>query len=149
MNETHVCGKCVWMMFKAHRRALQRVLDIANKGGKDKSADAYAMAEAAFDCLSFFDGFHESCEGMGMSQMSPRMKKVLGDAEAIAYQRGAEYLGTEHVLLALQAETGGIAREALADVGVTGDKLLAAIDRLAPPTPKVCEHCQGTGKAKV
>lgn len=77
---------------------------------------------------------------------SPRLKKVMDDSETQAYQRRSEFVGTEHVLMALMFETGGIAHEALLMLGVTGASLMATIDKLAPPPPPPkCSACGGTG----
>jgi len=86
-----------------------------------------------------------------MSQMSqsPRMDKVMRDAYRIARERGSEMLGTEHVLIALMFETGGVAHEALLMCGVDAEKLMGVVNKLSPPAPKACVACGGTGKEKV
>lgn len=81
---------------------------------------------------------------------SPRVNKVLEDAQRHAKGRGREFVGTEDILMCLYYESGGIAHEALMEIGVNGAALLAAVDRLAPPEPKIvnCQNCCGTGKVK-
>ena len=82
--------------------------------------------------------------------MSPRLQKVIIDAESTAIERGAEWTGTEHVLMALMNETGGIAHQVLIDLGVTWKALEARINQIAPPQPreKPCGQCSGSGKVK-
>lgn len=57
----HVCRDCVNSLFWAHREALERVLDISNTPGEDDAVKQRGMADAAFDCLSFFDLYYDGC----------------------------------------------------------------------------------------
>lgn len=57
----HVCPACINAVFWAHRKALERVLDISNTKGGDEAVKRRAMADAAFDCLSFFDLYYDGC----------------------------------------------------------------------------------------
>lgn len=57
----HVCPECVNALFWAHRKALERVLDISNTPGGDEAVKRRGMADAAFDCLSFFDLYYDGC----------------------------------------------------------------------------------------
>lgn len=85
-----------------------------------------------------------------IKSMSPRLEKVMIDAEKIAFERGSESIQTESVLLALMYETGGTAHEALMMLGVKANALLEVCDKIAPkqPTTKPCCCCDGTGKVK-
>lgn len=75
---------------------------------------------------------------------SPRLKAVLEDAHGIAFQRGSELVGTEHVLLALFYESEGMASQVMKDLGLTAASMLGAVDKVIPPQPPMCMHCNGT-----
>ena len=49
---------------------------------------------------------------------TPRSERVLSHAKRIAREHGHDYVGTEHLLLALLAEPDGIAGQVLARLGV-------------------------------
>ena len=85
-----------------------------------------------------------------IKSLSPRLEKVLIDAERLAFERGHESIQTDHVLLALFYETGGTGHEALAMLGVNEPDLVRVIDKLAPALPreKTCHCCSGTGKIR-
>jgi ATP-dependent Clp protease ATP-binding subunit ClpA len=72
------------------------------------------------------------------------------DAEKLAIERGSEWSGTEHVLMALMNETGGIAHQVLLDLGITWKAMEDRINQLVPPQPreKPCGMCSGSGKVK-
>lgn len=57
----HLCPACINAVFWAHRNALEKVLDISNAPGEDSDARRRSMADAAFDCLSFFDLYYDGC----------------------------------------------------------------------------------------
>lgn len=61
----HLCPSCVNGVFWSHRKALEKVLDIANAdyraGGAYTEDTAKKMADAAFECLSFFDLYYDGC----------------------------------------------------------------------------------------
>lgn len=57
----HVCKKCVNAVFWAHREALERVLEISNKSCEAEKVKRRLMADAAFNCLSFFDLYYDGC----------------------------------------------------------------------------------------
>jgi hypothetical protein len=57
----HICPSCINAVFWAHRDALERVLDISNTSGEDEAVRRRGMADAAFDCLSFFDLYYDGC----------------------------------------------------------------------------------------
>ncbi len=59
-----------------------------------------------------------------------RTKKVLLLAMEAAREHHHNYIGTEHVLLGLILEERGIAAQVLNEAGVTGDAVLAEIERL-------------------
>lgn len=57
----HVCRECVNALFWAHRHALETVLNISNTLGEDETVKRRGMADAAFECLSFFDLYYDGC----------------------------------------------------------------------------------------
>jgi hypothetical protein len=57
----HVCPNCINAVFWAHREALERVLDISNTTGENEDVKRRGMADAAFECLSFFDLYYNGC----------------------------------------------------------------------------------------
>lgn len=57
----HVCPNCINAVFWAHREALERVFDLAYTPAENEDAKRRAMADAAFECLSFFDLYYDGC----------------------------------------------------------------------------------------
>lgn len=57
----HICPKCINAVFWSHRHALERILDISNTPGEDGETKGRGMADAAFECLSFFDLYYDGC----------------------------------------------------------------------------------------
>jgi len=62
--------------------------------------------------------------------LSPRVEKVIKLANRIAHEYGQEYVGTEHVLLAIVEEGTGKGVEVLARHAIDGPKVKAEVDRL-------------------
>jgi ATP-dependent Clp protease ATP-binding subunit ClpC len=67
---------------------------------------------------------------MGKVPYTPRVKRVLEFAVSNAKSLNHEYVGTEHLLLALLDETDGIACELLAELGMTKAKALKYVKQL-------------------
>ncbi len=65
-----------------------------------------------------------------------RAKKVLELAMEAARAHHHNYVGTEHLLLGLLLEERGIAAQVLNEAGVTGDGVLAEMDRLLGSEPR-------------
>ncbi|HSW46377.1 MAG TPA: Clp protease N-terminal domain-containing protein [Phycisphaerae bacterium] len=63
-------------------------------------------------------------------QLSKRVDGVIKLANQIARQYELEYVGTEHVLLAIGKEGTGLGAAILGRHGITHDKLKAAVDKL-------------------
>lgn len=57
----HLCPECVNAVFWSHRRALEQILNISNTPGEDEAVKRRGMADAAFECLSFFDLYYDGC----------------------------------------------------------------------------------------
>src|SRR6266850_4258248 len=62
----------------------------------------------------------------GQLYITPRANEVLNAAEAFARQMKDEYVGVEHLLLALAEGKDGAVAEALRAAGLTREKLLEA-----------------------
>ena len=55
--------------------------------------------------------------------VTPKVRTVLQAADRIASEKGNNYIGSAHVLLALAEDLNGLAAQLLEDVGVTCEKL--------------------------
>ena len=66
---------------------------------------------------------------LGQLPYTPRVKKVLSIASIEARRLNADFVDTEHVLLALLRETEGVAARVLANLGVNPDDMRKAILR--------------------
>jgi excisionase family DNA binding protein len=73
-----------------------------------------------------------SSESNGFSQWSPRMQRALEAARDEAVRRKHNYIGTEHILLALAAEPNNDASTVLARMEVDPDKVVAEVNRVVP-----------------
>ncbi len=83
--------------------------------------------------------------------MTPRMKKILEQSQAVARQLGHNIIGTEHLLLALLQETDCKAVEILEAEGVESEELTSAVLELLglPPaetSPKAASSKKNGGK---
>lgn len=65
-----------------------------------------------------------------LPKSSPRVAEVIRIANQIAREYEQEYVGTEHLLLAIQREGTGIGAKVLDKRGVTADRLRAEVDSL-------------------
>lgn len=65
-----------------------------------------------------------------LPKSSQRVSTVIKLANRIAREFEQEYVGTEHVLLAIQREGSGVGAAVLSKRGVTADKLRAEVDQL-------------------
>ncbi len=65
-----------------------------------------------------------------LPKSSQRVATVFKISNQIAREYEREYVGTEHVLLAVQREGTGIGAAVLAKRGITADKLRAEVDTL-------------------
>jgi ATP-dependent Clp protease ATP-binding subunit ClpA len=75
------------------------------------------------------EGAAEPAPWRPVYRLSERARNVLGLAEIEARGLGHNYIGTEHVLLGLVREDGGVAARILADFGVRLDAVRAAIEK--------------------
>lgn len=66
--------------------------------------------------------------------MTPRVEQILNEASVIADGFGHDYVGTEHLLLALTRHEDGIGGQVLRDIGAV-DRIEAAVaDVLKQPS---------------
>lgn len=65
-----------------------------------------------------------------LPKSSPRVAEVIKIANAIAREYEREYVGTEHILLAIQQEGTGVGAAVLQKNGVTPKKLRTEIEKL-------------------
>lgn len=69
----------------------------------------------------------------GQVYVSPRTRRLIQTAEALAEQTGAELVGVEHLLLALLADGEGASAQVLQRVEVVPLRLRQVLDELRPP----------------
>lgn len=63
-------------------------------------------------------------------RLSPRVDQVIKLANAIAREYEQEYVGTEHVLLAIARENTGLGARILRDAGATEDRIREEVDKV-------------------
>lgn len=63
-------------------------------------------------------------------RFSKRVEGVIKDAHAIAREYEQEYVGTEHVLLAIAREGSGVGAKILEKQGITAHKIKQQVDKL-------------------
>ncbi len=85
--------------------------------------------------------------GAGVDQgklpQTPRAKHVIEYAIAVSRSLGHNYVGTEHILLGLLREGGGVTGEVFAELGVTPERTRAQLLELLgenPPRPQPAER---------
>jgi ATP-dependent Clp protease ATP-binding subunit ClpC len=69
----------------------------------------------------------------GMERLTKRAKKVLSIAHQEAERMRHSYIGTEHLLLGLIMEDGGVASRVLRELGLETNRLAELVERLAEP----------------
>jgi len=63
-------------------------------------------------------------------KLTPRMRRVIDESQRIARDYEQDYVGTEHLLLAILSEGTGVGAEILTDLGVTVGKAKKVVDKL-------------------
>ena len=66
----------------------------------------------------------------GQLQMTPRTKHVLDLAQQAANSRGHNYIGTEHILLGLLYDGGGVAMQLLASKGIRPEDVVEKVNAI-------------------
>lgn len=69
----------------------------------------------------------------GQVYVSPRTRRLIQTAEALAEQSGAELVGVEHILLALLEDSEGASAQVLQRVEVVPSRLRQVLGELRPP----------------
>ncbi len=67
----------------------------------------------------------------GMERLTQRAKKVLSLAHQEAERMRHSYIGTEHLLLGLIMEDGGVASRVLRELGLEINRLAELVERLS------------------
>jgi ATP-dependent Clp protease ATP-binding subunit ClpB len=80
-------------------------------------------------------------------QLSQLTFKVLNSADALAKERGDEYVSTEHLLIALAQSGGTEVEKTLASVGATGPALLQALQETKGSARVSAQDPEGTFQA--
>ncbi len=68
-----------------------------------------------------------SLEKPGFERFTPRARNAVSDAELVAREWGHDYVGTEHLLLALYRDPYGLAALILIEMGLSEEQATAAI----------------------
>ena len=66
----------------------------------------------------------------GQLQMTPRTKHVLNLAQEAPNSRGHNYIGTEHILLGLLSDGGGVAMQLLASKGIRPEDVVEKVNAI-------------------
>jgi hypothetical protein len=64
----------------------------------------------------------------GFEQFTPRARRAVSEAERIARDWGHDYVGTEHLFLALYRDPLGLATQILAEAGLDEERAVARIE---------------------
>jgi ATP-dependent Clp protease ATP-binding subunit ClpC len=64
-----------------------------------------------------------------LDRFTKRARRVLTHAQEEARRLNHRYIGTEHILLGLMAEEGGVAMRILQDLGVSAEEVRSAVER--------------------
>jgi len=67
----------------------------------------------------------------GMERFTQRARKVLSLAHQEAERARNNFIGTEHVLLGLLDEEGGVAGRVLRELGLTADRVREVVKRIS------------------
>ncbi len=80
----------------------------------------------------------------GQLQMTPRTKHVLDLAQQAANSRGHNYIGTEHILLGLLYDGGGVAMQLLASKGIRPEDVVEKVNAIVGGEEQGSNPTQGT-----
>ena len=79
----------------------------------------------------------------GQLQMTPRTKHVLDLAQQAANSRGHNYIGTEHILLGLLYDGGGVAMQLLASKGIRPEDVVEKVNAIVGGEEQGSNQTQG------
>ncbi len=82
--------------------------------------------------------------GGNQLQMTPRTKHVLDLAQQAANSRGHNYIGTEHILLGLLYDGGGVAMQLLASKGIRPEDVVEKVNAIVGGEEQGSNPTQGT-----
>ena len=80
-------------------------------------------------------------------RFTERAKKVLGFARREAQDMNHDYIGTEHLLLGLIREGGGVAANVLRNLGVDIDRIREEVSRYMQPGPSMSARTIPSGSS--
>ena len=84
----------------------------------------------------------------GFERFSEGARKVLTQAQTEAQRLGQSYIDTEHILLGLAADESGIAAKVLQNLGISLNKLQAAVEFVLGRTQKHVREVDLAPRAK-
>jgi ATP-dependent Clp protease ATP-binding subunit ClpA len=67
-------------------------------------------------------------------KLTPRMQRIVASAEADASARGHDFLGTEHLRIALASDRDGIAGRVLEELGVADEAIARVREIMDSPS---------------
>ena len=115
---------------------------------EEKSVSARALSELGVKGKELEqDVIHavgKGTHGGGQLQMTPRTKHVLDLAQQAANSRGHNYIGTEHILLGLLSDGGGVAMQLLASKGIRPEDVVEKVNAIVGGEEDGSHQGQGT-----
>lgn len=69
-------------------------------------------------------------------KFTERARKVMSMSRQEAQARNCEFISTEHMLIAILREGGGVGAQALKRMGMTIDNVILEVDKMTPPSSK-------------
>ncbi|MBV8933709.1 MAG: ATP-dependent Clp protease ATP-binding subunit [Kutzneria sp.] len=124
------------------RKAGASWTDIGRSMGVSKQAAQKRFVPKSTDTTSLLDAGP-------FSRFTDRARHVIVEAQEEARRAEHDYIGTEHILLALLIEPEGLAAKAIAKQGITPEQLRASVKVvLGPPRGNVPGHIPFTPQSK-
>lgn len=115
---------------------------------EEKSVSARALATLGVQGKSLeqevISAVGKGTHSGGQLQMTPRTKHVLDLAQQAANSRGHNYIGTEHILLGLLYDGGGVAMQLLASKGIRPEDVVEKVNAIVGGEEQSSNPTQGT-----
>ena len=115
---------------------------------EEKSVSARALATLGVQGKSLeqevISAVGKGTHSGGQLQMTPRTKHVLDLAQQAANSRGHNYIGTEHILLGLLYDGGGVAMQLLAAKGIRPEDVVEKVNAIVGGEEQSSNPTQGT-----